>query len=74
MSDPYSRTPLTLTDADRDAWADYEAANKRAADQYEALPIAHCRAGAGSPCILCRRRATRNKDGVCPTCKREEAS
>lgn len=55
------------------AWAAYEAAGKAAAEQYEALPIAHQRASEGSPCIRCHARAARAKDGVCPQCRREEA-
>lgn len=57
-----------------EAWRAYEAKGRAAAEQYEALPIAHCHAGEGSPCVRCHRRATRAKGGVCPACKREEAS
>lgn len=44
MSTPFDTRPLHLTDADREVWAEHERKNKRAAEMYRELPIAHHRA------------------------------
>jgi hypothetical protein len=73
MNSPYAR-PVRLTNDDYAAWAAYEAKNRAAREQYEVLPIAHCHEGEGSPCQQCHRRNTRHKDGICPTCRRDNAA
>ena len=59
---------LRLTPADRAVWATYLAANARAAEQYEALPIATRRWVMTRACGCGVQ--TYDRDGVCRMCRR----
>jgi hypothetical protein len=75
MSTPFDTRPLPLTDADREAWAAYERANRRAAWDYaiyvaptkkrdEVRPPNH-------PCAQCGK-TTRSRVDKCRACLRDE--
>jgi hypothetical protein len=65
---------LRLTDADRAAWATYEAANARAAEQYKTLPIAHNFASVSHACDRCAEptKALGRFCGPCRSARRAE--
>lgn len=60
-----------LTEADRAAWAVYEAEAKAAALQYRAIPIAHNHAGFTIKCGC--GKTTTNPGGTCRDCRRGDA-
>lgn len=55
--------------ATRAAWAVYEAANARATDQYEALPIAAGHTARVAKCDQCRTDVPTR--GLCRWCRRQ---
>lgn len=57
-----------FTDLDRAAWARYEIASARAADQYEAMPIAHRCSQRLAKCTRCL--ADVPSHGLCRSCRR----
>jgi hypothetical protein len=64
--------PSRITDPETlAAWATYEAQSRRAAAQYEAMPIAksHAVVEVWGRCIHCGEK-TRSRDGQCRPCKR----
>lgn len=75
MSTPYDRPPLALGDDDREAWAAFEAANARAADDYAARTapprLTACGRPSHRPCPQCGAK-TRARTEHCAACVREE--
>jgi hypothetical protein len=71
MNSPHTRRPLNLTDADREAWADFERKSARAADQFEALPISHRNYGRIATCPECRCYVPAT--GLCRWCRKGAA-
>lgn len=57
-----------LTPDDLAAWARYERANARAADQYEAVPLVGRTNGRIAKCERCRCDVARS--GLCRGCRR----
>ena len=51
------------------AWQAYERASAKAADMYEAIPIAHCRDGSAIPRCDCGAVAL----GLCRVCRKEKS-
>ena len=62
---------MRLTPADLEAWAAYLAANARAAEQYDALPIATRRWVMTHACQWCSEQ-TYAPDCVCRGCRAKE--
>ena len=58
-----------LTPAFIAAWREYTEANARAADMYEAIPIAHCRDGSAIPRCDC---GTVAQSRLCRLCRKEK--
>lgn len=71
MRTPYATRRLRLTDANREAWAEFQRANARAAEQYEHLPIAHWTHGTTRRCRDCGGW-TYDHAGVCWACRGRE--
>jgi hypothetical protein len=59
-----------LTPAFIEAWRAYQAANARAADMYEAIPVAHRRDGSAIPRCDCGTVAL---SGLCRVCRKEKS-
>lgn len=62
---------MKLTDADRAAWARYEAEGKAAARQYRDIPVSFNHAGITAKCA-CGKKTT-NPGGTCRDCRRGAA-